>query len=117
MTISNGLVSNGLGCEILAVGKSHVDELVALGKQKRWSWGAVFSCNFRQQVWVPPGYGHTPKSKRVYLQGRNELLDELVKIYLEVRPEGERFFVNESGAAPQDRPRAQFVQFIVGEGY
>lgn len=63
----------------------------------RAEWPATFSCNGLEEVWPFISYGHTYEEQRTYLQGKIRLLDKIVKIVLQKRPEGGRFFINDEG--------------------
>ena len=63
----------------------------------RADWPATFSCNYWGAVWPYNAKGYTHESLRGYLQGQIERLDEIVKLVLEVRPSGGRFFISDEG--------------------
>jgi hypothetical protein len=51
----------------------------------------TFSCNCYREVWRPTGRGYTSPNSRVYLNGKNALLDWVVKVVLKHYPDGGRF--------------------------
>jgi len=63
----------------------------------RWDWPATFSANEHGHIWpyITPGY--TAEDNRLHVRGALELLDYLADEYISVRPEGGRFFIDETG--------------------
>ncbi len=93
----------------LRVASGEIEELREVQIRYRTDWPAVFSCNKYGEIWVFSTYGYTRSSRRVRIIG-NRLLEKIVGIYLQRRPEGGRFFVDESGV--YIRPEDGFVQII-----
>jgi hypothetical protein len=83
----------------------------------RWDWPATFSANEHGHIWpyVTPGY--TVEDNRLHVRGALDLLDYLADEYISIRPEGGRFFVDETGAYYSLFSRhIQFATFVFVEG-
>lgn len=56
-----------------------------------------YSCNEKGEVWPVVTFGHTPLNERMYLQGTDPFLDDIVVKVLRVSPNGGRFQVRADG--------------------
>ena len=63
----------------------------------RHLWPATFSCNGRGKVWPYTGPGYSNPSQMNYMGGLFPLLDEIVRLALEIDSDGKRFTVNDRG--------------------
>lgn len=83
----------------------------------RLDWPATFSANEHGHIWpyITPGY--TTEDNRLHVRGALDFLDYLADEYVSVRPEGGRFFIDETGAYYSLFSRhVQFAKFVfVGE--
>lgn len=99
----------------MRLSREDFEELKQFVLRNRWDWPAVFSCNYKGEVWPFQTYGYHDEADRVYVEGQNGLLDELVMTYLNVRPEGGRLFIDENGVfySTQDDPDTlhKFISF------
>jgi hypothetical protein len=77
------------------VSQEEFDRFKTEAKAKRWGWPAVLSTNRLREVWPPPGRGYTLIDDRRRLHGQFPFLREVVDAYLDERPRGGRFFVDE----------------------
>jgi hypothetical protein len=94
--------------------RKEFNSLRQLQLKARWDWPATFSANEHGEVWpyVTPGY--TREKDRFHLRGALDLLDYLADVYLGVRPEGGRFFLDDQGAyfgESSSRVKTQFAKF------
>lgn len=78
--------------------RSELELLFILKVKHRWDWPGCFSTNWYGELWPWVVFNRTPTLQRVNVAGVSTLLDELAGRFLEVRPEGGRFFVNNEGA-------------------
>ncbi len=79
----------------------------------RWDWPAAFSANEHGHIWpyITPGY--TTEENRFAMRGELDLLDYLADEYISIRPEGGRFFIDETGAYYSHFSRhVQFAEFV-----
>ena len=76
-----------------------------------WGEEPTFSCNEDgSEVWPWATFGWTPPDLRINLAGLIRILDEIVRCFLAVRPEGGRFRVDSDGARFADGGE-RFVEF------
>ena len=93
---------------------SEFEEFRRLQVRYRWDWPAVFSTNSRE-IWPWVVYGRTREELRLNVRGLSIIVDRVTSEYLERRPEGGRFFIDEIGAYYKEAGRAvQFVWFWWG---
>lgn len=67
----------------------------------RTDWPAVFSTNGKD-IWPQTTLGWTPFNSRLQVRGLLKVLDRIAERYIEVRPEGGRFFIDSTGAFFKD---------------
>jgi hypothetical protein len=97
---------------VLRVSRHEYELLRELQTRRRWDWPAAFSTNGRE-LWPFQCYGYTPSHVRENLFGISTVLDEVARLYLEVRgPRGGRFFIKDSGAFWKDE-FGECHQFVV----
>ena len=93
--------------------RAEFSKLRQLQVKFRWDWPATFSANQHGHIWpyITPGY--TPESDRLQLRGASELLDLLADEYVDLRPEGGRFFIDDLGAYYSEFSKhVQFGKFV-----
>ena len=74
----------------LIMAMTSYNRLVSLGT--RWPDGLIrFSCNPSREVWATVGRGWSRPFERTLI--RDAAVDEIVRLYLLLRPEGGRIFV------------------------
>ena len=77
----------------LTMGLASFSRLVHLAN--KWPDGLIrFSCNPSREVWATVGRGWSRPHERTLIS--DPALDEIVRIYVFLRPEGGRFFVSNS---------------------
>ena len=95
------------------------ERLVEVSKQQMASrspfyikkrWPVVLSTNSRGDGWSFETYGHTPVGERTPVDGI-EFLEELLREYIAVRPEGGRVFLNTEGGYYKTREKKE-VKFV-----
>lgn len=78
--------------------RKEYDWLRSLQRQKRWDWPATFSANARGDIWPYVTHGWTPEHEREQVRGLSSVIDKVADIYLSVRSDGGRFFINDDFA-------------------
>ena len=91
-------------------------DLIKLGEtqaKRRRNWLAVFSTNCCGQIWIFVTRGWTPFEKRIEPQRLRVIVRRIADEYCKLRPEGGRFFINETGAfyKPAEKREKQFLSF------
>ena len=81
--------------EIIILSREEFEEFRDVQIRPRADWPATFSCNKSHEVW--PFHNFGPTGWKIYLDGQIPRLDEIVRIVLNDRSEGGRFFVNDNG--------------------
>ena len=83
--------------------------------RRRPDWPAVFSTNNWEDLWPFATRGHTPEDDRMNVRGIIPVLDHVRDVYLNDRPQGGRFFIDESGAQWKDEDLSvyQIVYFDI----
>jgi|SRR5579884_307925 len=93
------------------------NELRRLQRRKRWDWPAVFSVNPRGVIWPFVTNGWTPEDERIDVAGVSPIVDRVASEYLDIRPEGGRFFIKDCGAffkTEDGGPPQLFAVFLFG---
>lgn len=101
----------------LEVTDEELGQLRRMQISPRGDWPAVFSTNGNGEVWPFVTYNWTPHADRRDVQGEARVLDLIARFYIDRRPEGGRFFIDDRGAfcsEPPDR-KVQFVTFKLVE--
>jgi hypothetical protein len=75
--------------------RKEYDWLRSLQRKKRWDWPAVFSTNARGDIWPYVTRGWTPGHEREEVRGLSTVIDQVANIYLTVRSDGGRFFIDD----------------------
>ena len=93
--------------------KEELDNLRYMQIRFRRDWPATFSANCLGHIWAFNTYEYTPEELRLQLRGASALLDYLADEYLDIRPEGGRFFVDDNGSYYRDEANhhVQFAKF------
>ena len=80
------------------VTREEFNRLRQLQLKFRWDWPATFSANEHGHIWpyITPGY--TTEDIRFHVRGALDILDYLADEYINIRSEGGRFFIDETGA-------------------
>lgn len=86
---------------VMNVTRRDLDRIKQVQLMPRTDWPAVFSTN-GDDIWPQAVRGWTPFESRLQVRGLLEFLDTIADIYLEVRPEGGRFFIDSTGAFYKD---------------
>jgi len=68
-----------------------------VGDRRSAEWDAIFSCNPQKEAWPCHDIGYSDRDDREYAHNRYRLLRTLVGIVLGDRPDGGRFFLDETG--------------------
>ena len=100
--------------EMIFIDREKFEEFRDVQIRPRADWPATFSCNSWNEVWPFSSYSATPEGDRVPLQGLIPQLDEIVKIVLNFRSSGGRFFISDDGVfvRPWDE-HIQIAEFII----
>jgi hypothetical protein len=80
---------------VVEVQAQELESFKAWAKGNRFGWPAALSTNQWRETWPPTGRGYTQSDDRMRLHGRFAFVDQIVKAYLERRPPGGRFFIDE----------------------
>ena len=90
-----------------------LDKLKTLERLERPPAVVAFSCNAYRQVWPEETTQWHREDQRSYCQGKLQVLDEIVAMMLEVRPNGGRFFVDWDGVFHRENwpNEERFIQF------
>ena len=101
--------------ECIKLTSEELEEFREVQIRPRADWPATFSSNDLEAVWPFISYGHTYEVQRRYLQGKIPLLDKIVKIVLQERPEGGRFFIDNEGVSidPEGLGGYRIAKFLV----
>ena len=103
----------------LKVTRAEFDYLRVLQRKKRWGWPAVFSTNHRGDIWPFVTRSYTPVAAREEVRGLSRVIDRIADLYLKVRGDGGRFFIDDFGACYKDdeirAPLNLFVMFEITE--
>lgn len=83
-------------------------QLTQLKLTKKWKWPAVFSTNPQGEIWPGITYGVTPIEHRVELSDLVPVLNRIKDLYLGVREEGGRIFVDFNGAYYKNQQKQEF---------
>src|SRR5713226_617633 len=89
--------------ETVIISRDEFEEFKRLQIRYRWDWPAVFSANCHGEIWPFVSYGYTPGEYREEVRGLCRTIDAVADDYLEMRREGGRFFINETGAFYKDQ--------------
>jgi hypothetical protein len=88
--------------ETLTFTRDEFERLKALQIQRRWDWPATFSTNCHGEIWPFSSYGYTQSEDREQIRGLSSVIDQAADIYLGIRSEGGRFFINDKCALYRD---------------
>jgi hypothetical protein len=66
--------------------------------RRRRDWHAVFSTNEIAELWPFIRWGRTPQEERAEFYRIPTILHTIAREYLQIRPQGGRFFINQKGA-------------------
>lgn len=93
--------------------KEELSSLKKLQVQFRWDWPATFSANWHGDIWPFITYSYTREDQRIQLRGKDDLLGYIADLYISVRPEGGRFFIDDEGAyyGKESSNQVQFAKF------
>jgi hypothetical protein len=100
----------------ITINSSHLRVFRKCQLKVRRDWLAVFSTNEYGEVWPYVTRGLTPTYDRLELERKIPKIGEISKAYLQYRPEGGRFFINQCGAylhQAEFGPYDQFVEFLI----
>ena len=81
--------------ETLTIARDEFEYLKALQVKHRWDWPATFSANCRGEIWPFWSYGHTRSEDREQIRGLSSVIDQVADIYIGIRSEGGRFFIDD----------------------
>jgi len=99
--------------------RKEYDWLRSLQRKKRWDWPAIFSTNARGDIWPYVRHGWTPEHEREEVRGLSTVIDQVADIYLTVRSDGGRFFIDDNWACYKSEnvgdPLTVFVFFKITE--
>ena len=82
-------------CQMLTFNRKEYDWLRSLQRRKRWDWPAVFSTNPKGNIWPYVRHGWTPDHEREEVRGLSTVIDKVADIYLKVRSDGGRLFIDD----------------------
>jgi hypothetical protein len=98
--------------EPILVTRAELEKIKRLQVKKRSDWPATFSVNWYGRIWPWANWGLTPDCNREPIEGTSAAVDEIAGRFLDLRPEGSRFFVDATGAYYAENARKQqFVNF------
>ena len=80
--------------EPIFITRSQLEEIKQLQLRKRPDWPATFSVNCQGRIWPFANWGHTPEHNRDAIAGISPTVDAIAVRFLDIRPEGGRFFVD-----------------------
>lgn len=83
--------------KVLLLTPEDVKALTRLRFSNKWDWPATFSCNASCAVWPGMTFGPTPPHEKHHVDGLFPALDAIVQGFLDYRPEGGRFHVDNEG--------------------
>lgn len=95
----------------MAVTTHELEQLRFAQIRQRNDWPAVFGCNRHRDVWLWVTYGyHRMEDRRPIV---HPLVNQIVDVYLGIRPSGGRFFIDAEGAFYQEEgmPLLRFASF------
>lgn len=101
----------------VSVSNDELEELILLQVKPRSDWPAVFSVNYRREIWPFNGRAWTKPEDRHFVY--HPLLYEIADIYLRIRNRdirsGGRFFISPKGVYFREDldPIAQFITFRI----
>ena len=80
---------------VIDVSKEEFSRFKLWAENGRWGWPARLSTNDWRDLWEPPGWGYTRLRDREQMRGEFPFVDDVVEEYLELRPGGGRFFIDD----------------------
>lgn len=86
---------------LLHVTRGDLERIQLLQLMHRVDWPAVFSTN-GSCIWPQIVRGWTPFGSRLQVRGICGVLDAIADRYVQLRPEGGRFFIDATGAFYKD---------------
>ncbi len=97
----------------IRISKAEFDKFRELQRKKRGDCHAAFSSNLSENPWPFVTFGLTPEQLREKVLERSPKLIQLVGVFIEIRPTGGRFFVDEQGVYWKDaqKRRHRFVEW------
>lgn len=84
--------------ERIEITQAQFDHLRNVKLRNHKYWPAVFSTNCHEDIWLYVTDGYTPREFRKDVRGSYRLIDMIGDAMLRARPEGGRFFIDETGA-------------------
>ena len=87
--------------------------LKSLRLSDKWDWPATFSCNASRAVWPGTTFGLTPPHEKHHVGGLFPALDLIVQCFLDYRPAGGRFHVDDEGVTVASDGR-RIIKFEYG---
>jgi hypothetical protein len=79
----------------LPLSRQEFEELKALQRKKRWDWPATFSTNAKGEIWPYVTHGWTRIDDRQDVSGLSSVIDEIARLYINLRSDGGRFFIDD----------------------
>jgi hypothetical protein len=101
-----------MSMEPILVTRTQLEEIKRLQIRARADWPATFSVNCHVEIWPWTNWGLTPEHNRLHIQGVSPAVDAIAKLFLEIRGEGGRFFVDATGAFYVDDFDGRIRQFV-----
>jgi hypothetical protein len=101
----------------IRINKAEFDKFRELQKKKRGDCHAAFSTNLSEIPWPFVTFGLTPERLRDELRKVSPLLDQIVGIFIEIRPTGGRFLIDDKGVYWKDDEKIEhrFVEWLHDE--
>lgn len=97
----------------LTITREELEEIKRLQLKHHWKWPAAFSANPRGDIWPYVTRGYTDEGLREQVRHVSKIIDAIADEYLNARPTGGRFFIDDTGAfyTPQGESEVQFLAF------
>ncbi len=103
----------------IRINKAEFDKFQELQnpKKKRKDCHAAFSTNPSEETWRFETYGLTREQLRVEVRNQSPKLDQVFGLFIERRPTGGRFLIDDAGAYWKDEKRTphRFVEWVLDE--
>jgi hypothetical protein len=80
---------------LIDVSREEFERFKTEAQTKQWGWPAALSTNEWRDAWHPTGRGYTAMDERELLHKRFPFVDQIIEAYLELRPPGGRFFIDD----------------------
>jgi len=87
---------------VIPITRDELGDMMRFQVKVRSEWVAVYSASPDQTIWPQVTWGWTPFEKRMDVRRIMPALDAIADRFLELKPEGGRFFIDAAGAYYKD---------------